>query len=172
MLGSRLPLGLLAILYVMLIALLIDSADKLPQLVATHFGFAGDADAWMGRTTYLIFMAGFGLTFPLLLPAVGLALGRLPIRAIKIPHREVWLAPGRRDATLAYFRRQMAWLGVLELAFVIVMHLLVVEANRHRPPRMTNLVWLSLVFFLAVLGVWGWRLVRRFPPPGKHLSSN
>jgi serine/threonine-protein kinase len=159
------PMLVLLILYLVFIGLLVATAGKLPERMATHFDFAGRPDGWMSRQGYLAFMAGFGLLFPLLLPLVSLGFRALPASVINIPHREYWLSPERREETNAYLVRHALWLAVLQLGFVIALHLLSVSANRQSPPHLSNAIWGATLVFLRGIGLWGWQLVRRFRTP-------
>jgi len=80
------------------------TATQLPPIVATHFGAGGVADGWMSRDGYTI----FAMLLTVLLPLVVFAsVGWLPYRCerfVNLPHRDVWLAPPHRAATLAWLR--------------------------------------------------------------------
>lgn len=114
---------------------------------------------------YLMFMAFFGMIFPLIPPIAGLLIGRLPLSVINLPNKEYWLAPERREGTVAFLISQMLRLSVLELGLVIVLHQLVIDANRQQPPRMSNIVWAVLLVFLVVMAGWLWSLLRHFRTP-------
>jgi len=159
---SIIALGVLYFLFGILLAV---GSVQLPANVATHFGFTGEANGWMSRGAYLMFMAFFGLIFPLVAPLAALLLPRFPMSMVNLPNKEYWLAPERREGTVAFLVSQMLRLAVLELGLVIVLHQLVVDANRQQPPRMSNLVWAVLAVFLVFLVGWGWSLVRHFRLP-------
>ncbi len=155
----------LALLYFLFGILLAVGSVQLPERVASHFGFSGEANGWMGRSVYLVFMAFFGMIFPMIAPLVGLLVGRLPMSVINLPNKEYWLAPERREGTTAFLVSQLLRLAVLELGLVIVLHQLVVDANRQQPPRMSSMVWAVLAVFLVFLAGWIWSLVRHFRLP-------
>ncbi len=155
----------LALLYFLFGILLAVGSVQLPERVASHFGFSGEANGWMSRQVYLVFMAFFGMIFPMIAPLAGLLIGRLPMSVINLPNKEYWLAPERREGTTAFLVSQLLRLAVLELGLVIVLHQLVVEANRQQPPRMSNMVWAVLAVFLVFMAGWIWSLVRHFRLP-------
>jgi uncharacterized membrane protein len=161
----RTSLIALAVLYFLFGILLAVGSVQLPERVASHFGFSGEANGWMSRSSYLVFMAIFGMIFPMLAPLAGLLVGRLPVSSINLPNKEYWLAPERRDATVAFLIAQLLRLGVLELGLVIVLHQLMIEANRQQPPRMSNVIWGVLAVFVVFTLGWGWSLVRHFKLP-------
>ncbi len=164
---ARNPLIVLALLYAAFLACLTPYALDLPARMASHFDFHGEPDGWMSGGGYLAFMAAFGLTFPLFLPGLFWITRRLPDGAMNLPHREYWLAPERRDETHAYLLRHALWLACMQMLLVIALHLLVVEANRQDPPRLSNAVWGLLFCFIAGIAAWLVTMIRHFGPPAK-----
>jgi uncharacterized membrane protein len=139
------------------------TSDQLPDRVASHFGADGLANGFMTRHMYLALMLGIGVGLPAL---IGLTVGpsvRRFSRFINIPNREYWLAPARREATVAYVAAHTARLVVGLAAFAVAVHLLVIRANRLHPPRLETDVMIALLALLAaVLAAWIAVLSRRF----------
>ena len=150
-------------------ALVIDLALTVPSLaepVATHFDAAGRANGWMTRTGYGIFMAAFGICLPLLIWALIPLISRRFPRGINIPAREYWLAPERREETLAFLRWHMGWLATLMVLFFIAIHHLLLLANALRPPALPHTPFFFMLgCFLAGTAVWTILLWRRFRRP-------
>lgn len=147
-------------------ALVLATTAGLPERVATHFGPGGVADGWMTRSGYRAFQLAFVLGFaPFIVAMVGV-LPRLAPRAVNLPHRDHWLAPERRAATLAFLAGHACWLGVLMQALLAGVHWLLVEANGTAPPRLPAAPFVALlVAFVAALGVWLGVLRRRLRAP-------
>jgi uncharacterized membrane protein len=158
----RAPLLVLLALAGVGAASLVWTAQELPANVASHFDAQGQPNGWMTRTSYLKTMAAIGLLLPLLLVGIGLLTALLPASSINLPHRDYWLAPERRDETVRYMARHMAWLACITMALFIALNYLLVEGNRATPPRLSNAIWLLLVAFLAGVVAWIGVLVRRF----------
>lgn len=165
MTSIRASLIALAMLYFLFGILLAVASVQLPERVASHFGFSGEANGWMSRNAYLVFMAFFGMIFPMIAPLAGLLVGKVPASAINLPNKEYWLAPERREGTVAFLIAQLLRLAVLELGLVIVLHQLVIDANRRDPPRMSGMVWAVLVVFLAFIAGWIFSLMKHFKSP-------
>ncbi|MCJ0765750.1 DUF1648 domain-containing protein [Variovorax terrae] len=135
----------------------------LPAVVASHFDASGAANGFMPRGAYLLLMLAVVVGVPLaVVVGSGRALDR-PGARINLPHRDHWLAPGRREETVAFIRRQLARFGILLVVFLCYTHWLVVRANGVSPPRLP-LLWFvaGLGFFLAGVLVWGLVFLRRF----------
>ena len=139
---------------------------KLPEMVASHFGPSGAANGFMSRSFYLWFMVGFVVLLPL---ALNLLIGhvlKLPSTRINIPHREYWLTPERRGATVVRLRRHMQFFGGLLAVFLCYVHWQVVQANTRTPAALDNTRFsMGLATFMASLIVWIVILRRDFRPP-------
>lgn len=85
---------------------------QLPAKVATHFGADGQPNDWMSKENATLVLLGFQVLFPWVLAGLGRLIGVLPISVINIPHREYWLHPERRDATLSWMGGYLAWTAV------------------------------------------------------------
>jgi uncharacterized membrane protein len=163
---GRLAATLLVALLAAGAAILYATAGMLPPVVASHFDLAGYANGTMSRSHYLLFISLIMLGVPLLVAELNIVLSRFAPRLTRIPARDYWLAPERRDETLASIAASGGFIASLIAAFVISLHLLVVQANARTPPRIdSGLLWtLVAVFIVATLA---WQLLRwqRFRRP-------
>jgi hypothetical protein len=157
------PLAVFVALLISAAVFVAVSSGYLPERVASHFGGDGYADGYMTRDGYRQFMLFFVVVFPLVLTGlIGWLPRRFP-RAINIPNRDYWLAPSRREESLAFLARHALWFGCMLVVFLAGVHWLVVRANTVNPPRLANGPFLAmLVVFLAFMGVWTVALLRRF----------
>lgn len=139
------------------------TSRNLPPVVASHFDGAGAANGFMTREFYTWFMLAFVVGMPLLLvylPAFALA---SPHARINLPNREYWLAPQRRQATVAFLCQHLARFGTLLLLLLCYLHWLVIQANAQVPPQLSS-TWLvgGLVGFLISGVTWAGVLFGRF----------
>jgi uncharacterized membrane protein len=168
MISIRLRVLLLAVLYLIGAAYGVFSAGELPEQVATHFDWSGQANGWMSRAGYLTFIAVLGAGLPLFVVGLCYVIRSSPVRTVNVPHRAYWLAPERRAATFDFFFHHSLWFACLSLAFILATHYLVVQANLTEPARMPTPPLLALMgFFVAGVLLWVVSLYRRFSrPPG------
>jgi uncharacterized membrane protein len=139
------------------------TSDRLPERVASHFGPDGSANGFMARHIYLALMLAIGVGAPVLMSLMAGAFVHSFARFINIPNRAHWLAPARREATVAYLATHAAWLAAGLAVFVLAVHLLVIRANRLNPPRLDTREMIALlVAFAGSLVVWMAVLSRRF----------
>lgn len=159
----RLPCVLVLAAMVVTTAFVLGTTSALPDRVATHFGPGGLADGWMTPQGYRVYMLAFALGFvPFIVAMVGLLPRAFP-GAVSVPNRTWWLAPERREATLAFLLGHACRLGVLMAAMLAGVHWLVLEANQATPPRLATAPFVTLlVAFLVLLGMWLVAIYRRF----------
>ena len=130
--------------------LIVSTGATLPPRVASHFNFEGVADGFMARSDYLMLMTGLGLGIPVLLIAVTVVLPYLMPNRLRIPSRDYWIAPERRRQTLSTIMTTGLLMASAVTAFMIAVHLLVVEANSRTPPHMETSALITLVALLIV----------------------
>lgn len=135
----------------------------LPPVVASHFGMNGAANGSMSRSAYCLFMVAFVVGLPCLVALSGRFAGLLPVQMINLPHRDVWLAPERRSATILALSQRLEQLASALIMYLCFMHWLVVRANATQPPRLDLLPFFAgMGLFLLGLTVWILALYARF----------
>lgn len=163
---TRAPCIAFVALLVAACGLLLATAGALPDRVPTHFGAGGLPNAWMTRSGYTIFMLAFTLGLPVVVAAAIGLVPRLAPRVVNLPHRDHWLAPERRDDSLAFLGRQGCRLGCLMVLLAAGVHWLILRASRLSPPRLEEGLLLAMLgVFLVALAVWIIAMFRRFPRP-------
>jgi hypothetical protein len=160
---KRAPFILLACFYLFFFATVLMTANDLPNPMASHFNGRGNPDNWTDRSSYLLFMVGLAILLPGVVVGLCYAIRFMPDSLINLPRREYWLAPSRRHETFDHVFRQSIWFGCLAIAFVIGIHLIVLEANAQVPVRLSAplLIGLAGCFVIGVVG-WSVRLIWRF----------
>jgi uncharacterized membrane protein len=126
------------------------TSASLPEAVASHFGAGGAANGFMPRASFVAFTLALVVVVPALLHSLGWLSARIPVRFVNLPNRNYWLAPERRDATLAALGRFGGWLGYATLGLLCAVHWLVVRANAQQPPRLEQAPLVALVSIYLV----------------------
>jgi uncharacterized membrane protein len=138
-------------------------AATMPPVLATHFGGSGAPNGWQTQSQFFVLevvLLGLCLLLAFGIPRL---IGALPISLVNVPNKEYWLAPERREDTIAFFKAQFAWFGCAFLAFLLVVNQLVFKANQTLPRHLDNTEFVIALFaFLAYVGIWTVRLVLRF----------
>src|SRR5438105_4325656 len=112
------PFAALVICWLALMRIVLDSASRLPQRVATHFGMNGIPNGWMTRNGYVQFTVASSIGVSIFILLVFALIRFFPPRYVNIPHREYWLAPGRRAGTQEFLLVRGAWLACLLAVFM------------------------------------------------------
>lgn len=142
------------------------SSRWLPAQVACFFGFSGEPNGFVGQGVYLSALLILTVGTPLLVRLSLVALVRGKPGAMPIPNRDYWLAPERRDETLAFLVRQTAWIASAFAVFVFLVHLSGIRANGASPPHQRPEELLTLL--AGILGVcvfWAGCIAWRFGKP-------
>ena len=140
---------------------------RLPAIVAQHFDAAGHANGWASRDFFFVFswvmLLGMSAIF-MLTPRM---LRRIPVSMINLPNKNYWLAPERKDESLRFLEREMQWMGVLTIAFLVLVLHLAIRANLDPAHHFESSPFVFLLVVFAITTSW-WivRLYRRFPKPG------
>lgn len=144
------------------------TVDSMPLHVATQFGVSGKPTSWMSRDGYRLFMLCFAIGVPLFVVAIVALLPRRFPNYINIPNRYYWLAPIRRETSVAFLSISALWLGIVMSTFAGAVHWLTLHANMGQPPQLENkLLFAVMGVFLLAVSVWAAALIRRFRKPSR-----
>jgi len=138
---------------------------QLPDIIASHFDGHGNANGWSGKPAF------FGLYLAIVVLLIGVfdwmpkRIQSRPDGQMKIPNREYWLAPERRAATWAFFRRQLLLMGVVHLCLAIFAIQLAILANFETPPRLHSSIGWGLGAYFVFFAAWLIHFFVRFKKP-------
>lgn len=129
---------------------------RLPDPLASHFGRDGTPDGWMSKASFLDFALTLLGIFSLLFVGLRFWLRKIPVSLINLPHRDYWLAPERREATLEFIARHLMWFGSATLAlFADMFHqtfrVNLGQAGHLEHPVLTLVVYLVAIFSLLLV---------------------
>lgn len=148
-----------------LIAVVLATLRRLPPTVASHFDAAGIPNGWSSRSGYALLLVIIGVLLPLGITALVRALTRRGPDRLNIPARDYWTRPEHGQEAVRRVRAYMWWLGCVMAATALSIHLLVLDAHRHQPPRLrTDAILTVLGAVLVAIAGWavGWyRLLQR-----------
>jgi hypothetical protein len=163
----RLSLLLFVTLMIASAAYIVGTNGQLPPRVAMHFGSGGQVSGSVAREGYLLLSVGFATLFPLFLVASIAGLPLISSRGVRLPNRDYWLAPARRDETLAAMGAFGGFLGCVMTVFAAAMHYVILEAHRSVPPQLPEpLFWTVLGGFFVATISWQALFFLRFRSTG------
>jgi hypothetical protein len=146
---------------------IVTTTADLPARVASHFAADGRPNGWQSLASYRVWMLGFGVLMPIVVTAMIAWLPRRFPRLINVPHKDYWLEPARRDATLRALATFGYGVGLLATLFALGIHLAVVDANATAQPALPtrNVIALMIGFGVGLVVLvaahwWRFRIVR------------
>jgi uncharacterized membrane protein len=141
------------------------TVGEMPALVAVHFDAAGQATSFILRGKYRVYVLLFAIGLPILLVAL-MAASYSRATNLKVPNSEYWAAPQRISDARSFLITHGVWLGSILTGLMTFIHWLVLDANRHRPPVLSNqTVSLGLFVLLGCMVLWIGTLMARFRTP-------
>jgi uncharacterized membrane protein len=138
-------------------------ASKMPEVMASHFGASGRPNGWQTHSAFFLTELLVVALATLVGFVVPWTIKAIPVSLINLPNKEHWLAPERREVTLAFFRAQFAWMGCALLAFLLFVMELAFRANLATPHQLNNTAFIAgLVIFLVFTTIWSIRFITHF----------
>jgi uncharacterized membrane protein len=152
---------ILAFLVIGLVGQILYYYPNLPDRMASHFNGAGEPDGWMSRQNFLIFEAVILLLIIAEFSLLPLLIEKMPASLINLPNKTHWLSETNRNATFAVIRQYFEWFSVGLLALFIAVNEMVFRANLNKQP-LSNSIWIVLIVFLFLVGIWLVKFILRF----------
>ncbi len=136
----------------------------MPDPMATHFGIDMQADSWSAKDSFFTIYPLVEIGMLIIVLVLIFLQKRIPTSFINIPHRDYWLAAGRRDATWETVSVYALGMGALTLAFLIAMAEVVFRANLADTavPTIGATFFWAFGMFLGIVAVATIRLYRHF----------
>lgn len=140
--------------------------DRLPPVMASHFGASGIPDRWMPRGSFFAMLAAIKIGLPLVFLFSGSWLRLIPTNLINMPNRDYWLTPERKDESMRKLGSFMAWYGLMLAVFMGFVLELTIRSNLHRAPLNSIAMFVGLACLFAVSIAMIVRMYRQFRLPG------
>ena len=154
-----------AIIVALIVIQIVTYAPRLPDEVADNFDFDGTPNGSSGKTPFVVLYAVMVAFTALIFIGISRFLPRIPPSLINMPNKKYWLAPERKEESLAYLSRQMLHAGNATLALIalVFQQIIVVNVNAMEgEPRLGLLLWILMGIYFVYMTVWVVRLFVRF----------
>lgn len=138
----------------------------LPEEVASHFGANGQPDGFTSKWSYLSMMISMKIGMMLMLGLLGYFIRYMPASMINIPHRDYWMHPDRRAATMRDTELTLLAIGIGTGLFLNgISHLTyLANAGGTRLPMVPFAIMMAaFLAFVAVICVRSFRRYGRVP---------
>lgn len=166
--GNVLFFLIYGLLLVGAMAFILGSSKLLPPVIASHFNAQGTANGFMPRTIYTHFILLVTVIAPSVIVVISTVLPNIAPDRVNLPHREYWLDPARRKATISYLTKHAIVFGCALLIFLCAVHWQVVQANLREPVHLDNSQFFPmLIGFLVFVACWVASMFLRFRKPAQ-----
>lgn len=126
---------------------------QLPDWVACRFGASGRPNDWSSKLSlirvYLLVVILCAVTFL----GVGYAMSRIPISWFRLPNKDYWLAPQRRQETVDSLFNNLLWFGSATLAFVFYYFHQIIRVNLGKTEALEH-TWLIIGAYSIIMIAW------------------
>ncbi len=135
----------------------------LPATVASHFDGRGEPNGWQAKDVFFgFYWGGIALTAFLYL-AVAKLVAWAPLSLINLPNKDYWLAPERKEESVAYIGGQMMWFATATLALLVTTIEFAIRANLAPHHRISSpALWILLGAYGLFVIQWLARFIARF----------
>ena len=135
----------------------------LPETIANHFGSNGMPNGWMSNKANLLVSSMVIIINSIIFLSVPQILKSMPVKYVSFPKKEYWLAPERKNNSIALMSNWVTFFGLITNIFLISIFHMVYMANKINPPRLNEDLFISLlIVYFLVLIIWLILLYRRF----------
>jgi uncharacterized membrane protein len=157
----RFPFSILLALVALAIVQFIYFYPQLPETVASHFDMSGTPNGWMSKTMFLVIMLFVTVLSVGSTAGIALLLPQLQ-DSMNISNKQYWLAPERRDQTMAFISSNMLWIACAVVVLLLVINYFIFQLNIDGEKVLALPMIPTLVAFFAVIGTIITRMILRF----------
>jgi hypothetical protein len=140
---------------------------RLPFIAVSHFNAQGLPNGYMDRSFLVGLYVGAELLTAMVFLIGAYAMPHLPDWCINLPHKEHWLAPGRRGETFDWFARSLFWFGAATLVLLFDVFGQMMNVNLGAASELSH-PNASVAAYFAFAGLWTVSLWRRFRVPARQ----
>src|SRR5260370_37720107 len=125
-------------------------APRIRELLGSHFSRGGSVNGWQTKAAFFATELAMIILATVISFGIPRIIAAAPVALINLPHKEYWLAPERREDTLAYIRVWSAWFGCGLLAFLLFAMELVFRADLRTPSQFNNAAFVPALLAFVV----------------------
>jgi len=160
---KKAPLLFILIAVLVTAALAVYFYPKLPNRMASHFGFNGQPNGWTSKLEFLGMMLSLQLGLAIFMLALTRIIRKLPISMVNIPHREYWLDENRADETLAWLGENLNWINAATCFFLMAIFYMTLQANLAEKVELSSWeCYIALGLYLFVMSIFVAKIILRF----------
>ncbi|MBN1998303.1 hypothetical protein JW935_12165 [candidate division KSB1 bacterium] len=153
----------LALLLLAVVLQWLNYYPQLPNVMVSQFDGHGNPTSQMTKGAFSVLYWVTMLIMLLIFIVLPPAMKRLPTSMWSLPNRDYWLAPERRDTTIAVIREYMFWCGFGMILFFMFLFQFTVSFHASGRERMSMTgFWILITAFAVFITVWTVAFVMQF----------
>jgi uncharacterized membrane protein len=150
MLKAKYPAFVFFVIVIFAIALLIFYYPQLPERIASHFNFRGEADGWMSKNSVLIFDLATTLFISVLFGLLAIFIPRMPKSYISMPNKDYWLNDDNIEETRKLVQRFLFWFGSFTIGFITLTFYETIQTNLEGSNKLDSNFWIYFAAYLVI----------------------
>ena len=136
--------------------------SRLPDVVVSHFGADWEPNGWMSRDIFMLTYIGLAAVVALSFLGSIVLMRKVPISLINLPRKEYWMAPERKEETLAYLSETMFRFHNITQTFLLAVLHMVIDFNITGNKISSDTFWVLLAAYLGYTTLWTVSIIVRF----------
>ncbi len=135
---------------------------QMPETMASHYNFQGEADDWTSKSTFFIlYFVAMAIVIFIFLASRGI-LAKVPTSMVSLPNKGYWLLPENKARAFAILSSYIMWLGCATLAFFLGLFQLTFQASLAGRPSLGNGIWVLIGIYFVFTIIWTILIIHRF----------
>ncbi|MGC9504845.1 DUF1648 domain-containing protein [Baaleninema sp.] len=123
----------------------------LPERMASHFRFDGTPDAWSSKTVFALINLALLAFVAFIFWGLDRLIQTIPVSSIKLPNKEYWLEPSRRDRTILKVIALNYLIGIATNVLLIYIEISTFNAHLSSgTPRLGFEIWMAIALYVLV----------------------
>ena len=162
MLSAKYPAIIFLIIVIVALALPIIYYPQLPETVASHFNYKGEADGSMTKNSFIITEMATTLFLAFLLGSIAIFIPRMPKSFISMPNRDFWLNDENKEETIKLIQRFLFWFGSITLGFITLTFQETLRVNLEGSNKLDSNFWIYFILFMVLSSLYTIRFFLHF----------
>lgn len=150
MLKAKYPAFVFFVIVIFAIILPIFYYPQLPERIASHFNFKGEADGWMNKNSVLIFDLAITLFLALLFGLLAIFIPRIPKSYINMPNKDYWLNDDNIEETRKLVQHFLFWFGSITIGFITLTFYETIQTNLEGSNKLDSNFWIYFTVYLVI----------------------
>ena len=162
MLSAKYPAMIFLVIVIVAVAMPIIYYPQLPETVASHFNYKGEADGSMTKSSFIIIQFALTLFMAIMFGALAIFIPKMPMSLINMPNKDYWLNDENKEETRKLIQRFLLWFGSITLGFTTLIFQETLQVNLARSNKLNSNFWIYFAAFMVLTSIFTIKFVLHF----------